>query len=80
MTISATWTWRCAGSSKVDDTTSPRTERCIGDFFRPLVDEQHDQVDLGVVPGDAVGDVLQQHRLAGARQRDDQAALPRRSA
>ena len=26
--------------------------------------------------GDAVGDVLQQHRLAGARRRDDQAALP----
>ena len=47
----------------------------VGDFFRPLVDEQHDQVDLGVVGGDAVGDVLQQHRLAGARRRDDQAAL-----
>jgi hypothetical protein len=48
----------------------------VGDFFRPLVDEQHDQIDLGVVPGDAVGDVLQQHRLAGARRRHDQAALP----
>ncbi len=47
----------------------------VGDFFGPLVDEQHDQVDLGVVLGDAVGDVLQQHRLAGARRRDDQAAL-----
>ena len=29
ITISATWTCRVAGSSKVDDTTSPRTERCI---------------------------------------------------
>ena len=29
ITISATWTWRCAGSSKVDDTTSPFTERCM---------------------------------------------------
>ena len=48
----------------------------VGDFFRPLVDQQDDEVDLGVVGGDAVGDVLQQHRLAGARRRDDQAALP----
>jgi hypothetical protein len=47
----------------------------VGDFFRPLVDQQHDQVDLGVVMGDAVRDVLQEHRLAGARRRDDQAAL-----
>lgn len=29
ITISATWTWRVAGSSKVDATTSPRTLRCI---------------------------------------------------
>jgi hypothetical protein len=28
-----------------------------------------------VVLGDAVGDTLQQHRLAGPRRRDDQAAL-----
>jgi hypothetical protein len=48
----------------------------VGHLFGPLVDEQHDQVDLGMVLGDAVGDVLQQHRLAGARRRDDQAALP----
>ena len=41
----------------------------------PLVDEQHDQVDLGVVLRDRLRDVLQQHRLAGARRRDDQAAL-----
>ena len=27
MTISATWTWRVAGSSKVELTTSPLTER-----------------------------------------------------
>ena len=47
----------------------------VGDLFGPLVDEQHDQVHLGMVLGDAVGDVLQQHRLAGARRRDDQAAL-----
>ena len=29
ITISATCTWRVAGSSKVDETTSPRIERCI---------------------------------------------------
>src|ERR1700741_995184 len=28
ITISATCTWRTAGSSKVEDTTSPFTERC----------------------------------------------------
>src|SRR5262245_64834130 len=29
ITISATCTWREAGSSKVEDTTSPLTERCM---------------------------------------------------
>jgi len=47
----------------------------IGDFFGPLVDEEHDQVHLGVVLRDAVRDVLQQHRLAGPGRGDDQAAL-----
>jgi hypothetical protein len=49
--------------------------RHLGDFLGPLVDEQHDQVHLGVVAGDRVGDVLQQHRLARFRRRDDEAAL-----
>ena len=47
----------------------------LGDFLGPLVDEQHDQVDLGMVGGDGGGDILQQHRLAGLRRGDDQAAL-----
>ena len=47
----------------------------VGDFLRPLVDEQHDQVALGMIGGDRVGDVLQQHRLAGARRRHDEGAL-----
>ena len=47
----------------------------VGDFLRPLVDEQHDEVALGMVGGDRLRDVLQQHRLAGARRRDDQRAL-----
>jgi hypothetical protein len=29
ITISATCTWRVAGSSKVEETTSPATERCM---------------------------------------------------
>ena len=47
----------------------------VGDFFRTLVDQQHDEHDFGMIGGDGVGDVLQQHRLAGARRSDDQAAL-----
>ena len=44
-------------------------------LLRPLVDEQHDEGDLGVVGGDGVGDVLQDHRLARAGRGHDQAAL-----
>ena len=47
----------------------------VGDFFRTLVDQQHDQRDFGMIGGDGVGDALQQHRLTGARRGDDQAAL-----
>src|SRR6516162_4897663 len=47
----------------------------LGDFLGPLVDEQHDQIDLGMIGGDGSGDVLQQHRLAGLGRGDDQAAL-----
>ena len=47
----------------------------VGDFLGPLVDQQHDEDDLRVVVRDAVAIVLQHHRLAGARRRDDQAAL-----
>ncbi len=47
----------------------------VGDFLGPLVDEQHDQRDLGMILDDRVRHLLQQDRLAGARRRDDQAAL-----
>ncbi len=47
----------------------------VGDFFRTLVDQEDDQVALGMVLGDRLRDVLQQHGLAGARRRDDQRAL-----
>src|SRR5438093_9992720 len=48
----------------------------VGHLLGPLVDEQHDEDDVGMVGGDAVRDVLQHHRLAGARCGDDEAALP----
>ncbi len=47
----------------------------VGDLFRALVDEQHDQGDLGVVGGDRIGDRLQHHGLAGARRRHQETAL-----
>ena len=37
--------------------------------------KQHDQIALRVIVRDRVGDVLQQHGLAGARRRHDQRAL-----
>ena len=47
----------------------------VGDFFGPLVDQQNDQVALGMIGRDRVGDILQQNRLTGPRRRHDQAAL-----
>src|ERR1043166_4861108 len=80
ITISDTCTCRAAGSSKVDEITSPFTERCMSvtssrPLFVPLVDQQHDQEAFRVVNRDRVGDVLQQHRLARARLRHDEGAL-----
>ena len=47
----------------------------VGDLLGPLVDQQHDQVDFGVVGRQRMRDVLQHHGLAGARRRHDQRAL-----
>ena len=44
-------------------------------FLRALVDEQDDQICLGVVFGNGVGDILQQCRLTGFRRGDNHAAL-----
>jgi hypothetical protein len=64
------------GSSKVrGDHLAAHGALHLGHFFRALVDQQHDQVALGVVAHDRLGDVLQHHGLAGLRRRDDQAAL-----
>ena len=47
----------------------------VGDFFGPLVDQQHDQLHVGIVVRDGLADVLQHDRLAGPRRGDDQRAL-----
>jgi len=47
----------------------------IGDFLRPLVDQQHDQEAFRMIGGNGMRDVLQEHGLAGARRRHDQGAL-----
>ena len=51
-TISVTCTWRVAGSSKVEaiDLALHRA-RHVGDFLRPLVDQQHDEEDFRMVGG-----------------------------
>jgi len=76
ITISATCTWRAAGSSKVEEITSPFTERCnFGHFFGTLVDQQHDQVPVGIVGRDGMRDVLHHHGLAALGRCDDECAL-----
>ena len=47
----------------------------VGNFFGPLVDEQHDQDDFRVIGRDGICDRLQQHGLAGSGRSDDQPAL-----
>ena len=47
----------------------------VGDFFRALIDEQHDEVGVRVVGGHALRQILHQHGLTGLGRRDDQPAL-----
>ena len=47
----------------------------VGHLLGTLVDEQDDQVDLGVVGGDGVGHVFQQDGLTGLGLCHDEAAL-----
>ena len=49
--------------------------RHLGDFLGALVDQQDDQVALGIIAGNALGDVLQHQCLARLRRRHDQSAL-----
>ncbi len=45
-------------------------------FFGAFVDQQDDQFHFRVVPRDAVGDLLQENRLARLRRGNDHPALP----
>ena len=47
----------------------------VGHLFRAFVDEHHDHLRLGVVLRDRMGDLLQDHGLAGSRRRDHQRPL-----
>ena len=47
----------------------------IRDFLGALVDQQDDEDNFGMIPGDAVGDPLQDHGLAGEWGCHDEAAL-----
>ena len=48
----------------------------VRDLLRSLVNKQDDEVHFRVVGGDAVGDILENHRLSGTRGGDNQATLP----
>src|SRR5712691_10682507 len=76
MAMLGDWVWRWGGlvEGRGDDLALDGPLH-VGDFLRPLVDQQHDEVDLGVVGGDGVGDRLQHHRLARAGRGHDHPAL-----
>ncbi len=48
----------------------------VGDFFRTLVDQEHEDIQIGIVVQRGLGHLLHEDRLAGARRTDDQPALP----
>src|SRR3984885_11086657 len=48
----------------------------IRNFFRTLVDQQHDQHDLRMICSNAVRNRLQQHRLTSPRRSHNQPTLP----
>ena len=47
----------------------------IGNFFRALVDQEDHQNDFGMIRGNRVRHILQQHGFTSARRRNDQSAL-----
>ncbi len=47
----------------------------VGHFFRTFVDKKDDQLNLGMVRGNRIRDVLQEDRLTSTRRSNDQAAL-----
>jgi len=44
----------------------------FGDFFRALINQQHNQHGFGMIGGNRMGNMLQHHRFAGLRRRNDQ--------
>ncbi len=58
-----------------DDLTTHRTLH-LGHLLGTFVDEEDDEVDVGVVGRDGVGEILEDHRLSRAGSGDDEAALP----
>ena len=47
----------------------------VGHFLGALVDQQHDEIRLGMILGDRIGDVLENHRLACLGRRGDERTL-----
>ena len=47
----------------------------ICNFLRALIDEQNDQLHLGVIANDTIGHFLEENRLTGFGRRDDHPAL-----
>ena len=48
----------------------------IRHFFRPLIDQQENKNNVGIICANRLCNFLQQNGLAHARRRNDQAALP----
>ncbi len=48
----------------------------VGHLLGTFVDEQNDKVDIGMIDGKAVGDLLEQHRLSRLGRGNDEAPLP----
>ena len=64
--------WLVEGGA--DDLALHRSKH-VGDFLRALVDQQHDEDHVRVVVSDGVGDLLEEHCLAGERRGDDHPPL-----
>ena len=47
----------------------------IGHLLRSLIDQEDDHIYLGVVVGNGIGHILEQHRLTGLGLSNDQTAL-----
>jgi hypothetical protein len=68
-------TRRFARSITISDDLAAHRADHLGHFFRPFVDQQHDQVDVGVVGDQRMRQLLHHHRLAGLGLGDEQRAL-----